>query len=184
MSKYGICWLHRCTYRSGKQVPTDHEFVTPSEKTLCQVHLTSEKVQGNMPQWSQTKESRVKKHFPTEKAFPQDINQFKEKTKFYSGSRILKKLRDEFLKNKDIISSTRRSTNLKILKQQCKVDTFNSCIREFQRQAHANRLEMDYVNIVGMKILEESKPDFTDNLLNQERHFEILAPEVSMKWKN
>ena len=34
-----------------------------------------------------------------------------------------------------------------ILKQECKVDTLNTCIREFQRQAHSNRLEMDmYVN--------------------------------------
>ena len=74
MSKYGICWLHRCTYRREKQVPPDHEFITPSEKTQCQVHLTSEKVQGNLPQCSHKKESRVKKN-----AFPQDVNQFKEK---------------------------------------------------------------------------------------------------------
>ena len=33
-----------------------------------------------------------------------------------------------------------------ILKQECKIDTFNTCIREFQRQAHSNRLEMDSVN--------------------------------------
>ena len=71
---------------------TDHEFITPSEKTQCQVHLTSEKAQGNLPQCSHTKESRVKKHIPTEKAFPQDINQFKEKVKLSSGSLIRKKL--------------------------------------------------------------------------------------------
>ena len=29
-----------------------------------------------------------------------------------------------------------------ILKQECKVDTLNTCIREFQRQAHPNRLEV------------------------------------------
>ena len=33
-----------------------------------------------------------------------------------------------------------------ILKQECKKDTLNTCIREFQRQAHSNRLEMDNVN--------------------------------------
>ena len=33
-----------------------------------------------------------------------------------------------------------------ILKQECKVDTLNTCIREFQRQAHSNRLGMDDVN--------------------------------------
>ena len=51
------------------------------------------------------------------------------------------------------------------MKQECKVDTLNTCIREIQRQAHSNRLEMDYV--MGMKNLEESKPDFTKNWLNE-----------------
>ena len=32
------------------------------------------------------------------------------------------------------------------LKQECKVDTLNTCILDFQRQAHSNPLEMDYVN--------------------------------------
>ena len=32
------------------------------------------------------------------------------------------------------------------MKQECKVDTLNTCIREFQRQAHSNRLELDSVN--------------------------------------
>ena len=35
MSKFVLCWLHHFTYRREKQVPTDHEFVTPSEKTQC-----------------------------------------------------------------------------------------------------------------------------------------------------
>ena len=33
-----------------------------------------------------------------------------------------------------------------ILKQKCKMDTLSTCIREFQRQAHSNRLELDSVN--------------------------------------
>ena len=33
-----------------------------------------------------------------------------------------------------------------ILKQECRVDTLNTCIREFQRQTHSNRLEKDNVN--------------------------------------
>ena len=33
-----------------------------------------------------------------------------------------------------------------ILKQECKVDTLNTCIREFQRQAHSHRLELDSVS--------------------------------------
>ena len=66
----------------------------PTEKTLCQAHHVSEKVQGNLPQCSHTEESRVKKHFSTEKAFPRDLNQFEEKTKLSSGSLIRKKMRD------------------------------------------------------------------------------------------
>ena len=46
MSKYGPCWLHHSFYRGEKQVLTDHEFITPQEKTQCQVHLTFEKKYG------------------------------------------------------------------------------------------------------------------------------------------
>ena len=91
-----------------KQVLTDHDFIIVSEKTQCQVHLTSEKVQGNLPLCSHTKESRANKHFPTEKAFPQDVNQCKEKAKLSSGSQIRKKLRGWFLKNKEIIYSQKQ----------------------------------------------------------------------------
>ena len=49
---------------------------------------------GNLPQCSHTQESRVKRDFPTEKPFPKDINQFKERTKLYLGSLIRKKLWD------------------------------------------------------------------------------------------
>ena len=34
MSKYGICWLHPCTYSREKQVLTDHKFITHFEKTV------------------------------------------------------------------------------------------------------------------------------------------------------
>ena len=88
---------------------TDHEFITLPEKTQCPIHLTSEKVQGNLPQCFHTNESRVKKHFPTEKAFPQDINQFKEKVKLSSGCLIRKKLRYLFFKNKEIIFSQKQN---------------------------------------------------------------------------
>ena len=33
-----------------------------------------------------------------------------------------------------------------ILKQECKVDSLNTCIRELQRQAHSHRLEMESAN--------------------------------------
>ena len=52
-----------------------------------------------------------------------------------------------------------------ILKQDCKVDLLNTCIRECQRQVHSNRLEMDY-EIMGVKDLEKSRPDFMKNWEN------------------
>ena len=144
MSKYGICWLHRCTYKREKQEQTNHEFITLSEKTQCPVHLTSEKLQGNLPQCSHTQEGRVKKHFPTEEAFPEDINQFKEKVKLSSGSLIRKKLREQFLKNKEIVYSQKQ--HLKSWSKNVKLILLTLCIREFPRQAHSNCLELDSVN--------------------------------------
>ena len=124
-------------------MPTDHEFFS-SEKTQCQVHLTSEKVQGNLPQWFRTKESRVKKHFPVEKAFPQDINQFKEKVKLHSGSLTRKMAATLVLEEqRDHLLAEAKS---EILKQECKVYLLNTSIREFQRQSHSNRLEIVYAS--------------------------------------
>ena len=102
-------------------------------------------MQGNLPQYSHRKESRVKKHFPTEKASPQEIKpvQGKNETLFNSGSLIRKKLRDKFLRNRDHLLA---EAKYEILKQECKVDTLDTCVREFQRQAHSNRLEMDNAN--------------------------------------
>ena len=46
-----------------------------------------------------------------------------------------------------------------ILKQECKVDTLNTCIREFQRQAHSNRLELENVNCGhGESRREQARP--------------------------
>ena len=96
MSKYGICWLHRCTYRRQKRkASADHEFITLNEKNLMSSssHFR-EKCREPCPQCSHTNESRVKSHIPTETAFLQDVNQFNEKVKLSWGSLIQKKLRD------------------------------------------------------------------------------------------
>ena len=71
-----------------------------------------------------------------------------------------------------------------ILKQECKVDTLNTCIGEFQRQAHSHRLELDSINCVGMKNLEETRPDFSNTWRSEKNHFETLVSEISMNWKN
>ena len=63
---------------SEKQVPTDHEFITLSEKTQCPVHLVSEQVWGDLQLCSHTKESRFKNLTPTDTVFPWHIEQLKE----------------------------------------------------------------------------------------------------------
>ena len=60
------------------------EFIIPTEQTLCQFHLTSEEVRGDLPQCSRTKESRVNNHVPTEKVFLWHTEHFEEKTEVAS----------------------------------------------------------------------------------------------------
>ena len=63
-------------------------------------------------------------------------------------------------------------------KQECKVDSLDTRIRELQRQALSQRLELDDVNCG----FEESRREQVR--LEEELHFEILVSETSMKWKN
>ena len=44
------------------------------------------------------------------------------------------------------IDHQRAGAKSEILKQECKIDALNTCIREFQRQTHSDRLELDSVN--------------------------------------
>ena len=122
---------------------------------------------------------KFQKHFSTEKAFPQDINQFKEKTKLSSGSLVRKKLRDQFFEEqRDHLLAEAKS---EILKEECKVDSLNICIREFQRQARSNCLELDSANCG----FEESRREQTRLSRRigsmRKKHFEKLGSEVSMK---
>ena len=42
MRKYGPCWLHHCVCSREKPVLTNHESITPQEKTRCRVPLVRE----------------------------------------------------------------------------------------------------------------------------------------------
>ena len=87
-------------------MPTDHEFITSSEKTQCQAHLISEPVKGDLPQCFRTKESRVKKHVSS-------VHQaFEGKTKLDSDFLISVMLRDWLLKNEEIFA-TLQTVNFK-----------------------------------------------------------------------
>ena len=107
---------------------------TEASADRSRVYHSFLKVQGNLPRCSRIKECRAKTHFPTETAFLQDIKQFREKVK--AARTVLAEQRDLQL----------AEAESEILKQECKVDTLNTCIREFQRQTHSNRLELDSVN--------------------------------------
>ena len=86
-------------------MPTDHEFITRDEKTQCPVHLTSVKVQGNLPHCSHKKvESR---NTFRQKACLQDFTE-KENVKLSSGS-LLRELRNLFLKEKEIIYAQKQN---------------------------------------------------------------------------
>ena len=122
----------------------NHEFITPTENTQCQVHVTSEKVQGDVQQCSHTNESRVKNHVPTEKVFPWHIEQFEEENEARSrlsesenaARRALEEQRDHLL----------AEAKSEVLKQECRADFLNCCIRELQRQIYSNRLEIACAN--------------------------------------
>ena len=138
MSKNGICWLHHCTYKREKYVPTDHEFITPSKKIQCQVHLASEKVHRNLPQCSHTKESRAKRHREGSSSGHQPVQGKDEAPSRLSGSENAAKPALE--EKRDHLLADAKS---EVLKQECRADFLDCPIREFQRQTHSKCLEMN-----------------------------------------
>ena len=109
------------TYKRKKQVLTDRHSL---RETQCQVHLTSEKCRETFRSVL-TQESRVKKH-------GKDGTLFRFSDAEEGARLVLEEQRDHLL----------AGAKSEILKQECKVDSLNTCIREFQRHARSNRLEM------------------------------------------
>ena len=141
MIKFGICWLHRCAYTREKQVLTDHESITLYGKTQCPVHLTFVKVET----------CRI---VLTQKS-GQDTISHKEGVS--SGHQTVQGKGDTFVTFSNpedaarLVLEEQRDHQLaepksELLKQECEVDVLNTCIREFQRKAHSNRLEMESKN--------------------------------------
>ena len=98
----------------------DHEYIT-TEKTQSQVHLTIEKVQGNLPQCSHTKESRVKKRLTDTQGISSGHKPVQGKGETFfrfsdpeeAARLVLEEQRDHLLTKAKCV----------ILKQECKVDT-------------------------------------------------------------
>ena len=125
-------------------MPTDHEFITRSENSQC-------------PRSSDFRESAGKlvAVFSHQRKSSQDT--FFDRDGISSGHQTVQGKGESFFRFSDLEEAARtfleeqrdhHLTEVKseILKQECKVDTLNTCIREFQRQAHSNRLELDRVS--------------------------------------
>ena len=144
MTKFGICWRHRCSYRMEKQVLTDHEFITLPTKTQCSVHLTSVKVQGNLPRCCHT----IRKSSQDKSSDMEGISSGHQTVQGEGETfvRIFKPQETWRLVLEDRREDLFAGAKSEILKQECKVDFLNTSTREFQREAHSSRLEMDNVN--------------------------------------
>ena len=116
-------------------------------KTQCQVHLTSRESAGKLAaMFSHQKKSSQETLSDREgiSSGHQPV-QWKDETFFRfsdpeEAAILVLLVLDE---QGDHLLAEAKS---EILKQECKVGTLNTCIREFQRQTHSNRLEMDNVN--------------------------------------
>ena len=117
--KAGECWLRRCSCRTEKHVQLLQEFITLTEKVLCQAHLTFE-AQGDLSRCTHTNGNRAetqeayRRHIPQEKEYGPSIKKFgitsnyeqikqsKEKRQPYQDSLKRNITRDFILKSKGI----------------------------------------------------------------------------------
>ena len=136
MIKFAICWLLTTVPTGEKQVQTDREFVTLSEKTQCPVHLTSEKVKGNLPQCFHTKRMSSQETLSDREGVSSGHQSVLGKGEtFFRFSDPEEPARTVLEDKRDHLLAEAKS---EILKQECRVDTLNTCIRD--------RLEVDGVN--------------------------------------
>ena len=135
MRKYGTCWLHRCTYRREKQVPTDHSFITPSDSSRFRTSAARPAEVFSHKRKSSQESHSDRDGIPlAHRAVWGENEALSRLSDLEEAARlVLEEQRDHLL----------AEAKSEILKQECKVDTLNNCIREFPRQAHSNRLEMD-----------------------------------------
>ena len=165
MSKCGICWLSRvCHSFRENSVSSSSHFRESAGKLVA---VFSHKRKASQETLSD-REGISLGHQPVEG---------KDET-FFRFSDLVEAARFVLEEQRDPRLAEMKS---EILKQECKVDTLNTC-RAKQRQAHSNRLEMDNPNHGSEKSRREQARLHKD-WLNEKKH-EILVSEISMKWKN
>ena len=109
-----------------------------------QVHLTSEKVQGDLPQCSHTKRKSSQETLSDRESISSGHQSVQGKGEaFFRFSDAEEAAGVALEEQRDNLLAEAKS---EILKQECKVDTLNTCFRQFQRQTRSNRWKMDSVN--------------------------------------
>ena len=142
MNKFGICCLHRCTCR--REASADRSRVYHS--------FRENSVSSFSPFRGARKPAAVFSH---KGKSIQDT--FSDREGISEGHQSVQGKGASFFRFSDPEEAARAvleeqrdhqlaEAKFEILKQERKVDTLNTCIREFQRQAHSNRLEMDTVS--------------------------------------
>ena len=183
MREFVLCWLHHCTYRREKQVQTDNEFITSTEKTLCQVHLVSEHVRGDLQLCSHTRESRANNLTPTRDGIPLTHRAVQGENE--SLSRLSESENDTRLileeKTDHLIYSQRQNRKYRNKNAEQIFSTVLFVNFEDKFIPAVWRLT---ILTLDMKHLEGSRPGFTKNWHSEKEHFEKLILEVYTRWKN
>ena len=128
-----------------KQVQTDHNFITPTEKTLCQVHLVPEQVRGDLLRCSHTRRKSSQESHLDRDGFP--LAHRAVQGEIESPSRHSESENDTRLileQERDHPLSEVRS---EVLKQENRADFLDCAIRELRRQIHSSRMETDHTNL-------------------------------------
>ena len=124
-------------------MPIDHEFITPTERNQCQVHLTSEQVHGEMQQCSHMKEKSNQESHSDREGLSLAHRGENEAPSRLSGSENAARLALEEQRDHPLAEA-----KSEVLKQECRADFLDCSIRELQRQIHSSRTEIDHTNLV------------------------------------
>ena len=108
----------------------------------------------------------MKKHFPTEKIFPQNINRFQETTNLCSDSQIRKILSNHSLKN--IETCMLAGAKSEVRKQESRAEILDSSVRDLQRQLDSNRLKICCAN-QGCEESRKEQARLHEELVQRER---------------
>ena len=169
MSKIVLCWLHRCTYKRERETSADlsrvyHSFRENSVSSSSHFRESAGKPaamfshKGKSSQETLSDRERISSgHQPVQ---GKDETLFRFSDPEEAARLLLGEQRDHLL----------AETKSELLKRECKVDTLNTSIREFQRQTHSNRLEMYLVNY-GYEESRREQTRLHEELAQREKAF-------------